>query len=303
MLEMAPVGDDLYRRGYAGDTFNTVWHMAQLLGGNATAGFVTRVGRDRLSDGFAAEMSADGLDVSGVARDPVRTMGLYLIELDGVERSFQYWRQVSAARLLADDPSVLAAALHGAGLIQLSGITLAILSPDGRNTLFRELAEARRAGAVIAFDPNIRPRLWSSPEEIRETVSKMLSFTDIALPSFDDEAEQWGDLSSADTIARFVACGVREVVVKNGAGNVRFFCDGRVGSCDTPFVDEIRDTTGAGDAFNAGYLSARMMGHPPKQAVSVGQKLSALVIQHFGGRAPSESVKHLSHLVVGSSRS
>ena len=46
-------------------------------------------------------MAADGLDVSGVTRDPERSMGLYLIELDGVERSFHYWRQSSAARWLA----------------------------------------------------------------------------------------------------------------------------------------------------------------------------------------------------------
>ena len=39
MIEMAPVGDGLYRRAYAGDTFNTVWHMAQLLDGAASSGF------------------------------------------------------------------------------------------------------------------------------------------------------------------------------------------------------------------------------------------------------------------------
>lgn len=298
MLELAPVGNGLYRRGYAGDTFNTVWHMAQLLGDNAEAGFVTRIGRDRLSDAFVDQMSADGLDVSGVARDSDRNMGLYLIELDGVERSFHYWRQASAARLLADDPPALAGALRGAGLVQLSGITLAILSRGGRENLFRVLAEARGAGAVIAFDPNIRPRLWSSPEEIRDTVSEMASLTDIALPSFDDEAAQWDDWSPDDTIARFMSVGAREVVVKNGSGRVRFGSEGEVGDCDTPPVDDIRDTTGAGDAFNAGYLSARMMGCPPRQAVSVGQKLSALVIQHFGAHAPRDSVKALSHLVA-----
>ena len=45
---MAPVGKGPYRRGYAGDTFNTIWHMAQLLGDAARSGFVTCVGRDGL---------------------------------------------------------------------------------------------------------------------------------------------------------------------------------------------------------------------------------------------------------------
>lgn len=48
MLELAPVGDGLCRQGYAGDNFNTIWHMALLLGFGVASGFVTRVGRDSL---------------------------------------------------------------------------------------------------------------------------------------------------------------------------------------------------------------------------------------------------------------
>lgn len=90
MVELAPVGDGLYRRGFAGDTFNTVWHMAQWLGKGAEVGMITRLGQDALSVAFAAEMAGDGLVLSGVSRDPQRVMGLYLIELDGAERSFHY---------------------------------------------------------------------------------------------------------------------------------------------------------------------------------------------------------------------
>ncbi len=291
MLELAPVGDGIYRRGYAGDTFNTAWHMAQLLGPAAAVGFVTRIGSDALSEAFAAEMSADGIDISGVSRDAQRGMGLYLIELDGVERSFHYWRDRSAARLLADDPQALARALDAAGLIHLSGITLAILSDKARDTLFGVLADARRAGAIVSFDPNIRPRLWSSPAEIRSAMQRMLSTTDIALPSFDDETAHWNDPAPGDTIERFVTCGVREVVLKNGPGTVHFHADGRHETCETPKVSQIRDTTGAGDAFNAGYLSARLMGCTPRRAIAAGQKLSAEVIGHFGARAPKETVK------------
>ena len=183
MLELAPVDGGLYRRAYAGDTFNTIWHMAQLLGPAASTGFVTRVGQDSLSEAFIAEMAADGLDVSGVTHDPERGMGLYLIELDGAERSFHYWRSASAARRLADDPAALAAALDGAGLAHLSGITLAILPPAGRDALFAVLAEARGKGTLISFDPNIRPRLWSSGDEIPGTIPRLLPLNEISLPT------------------------------------------------------------------------------------------------------------------------
>jgi 2-dehydro-3-deoxygluconokinase len=298
MVELAPVGDGLYAKAFAGDTFNTVWHMAQLLGPRASVGYVTRVGQDKLSDAFVQELAADGLGVAGVSRDPDRTMGLYLIALDGVERSFHYWRSMSAARALADDRAVLEKAVHQAGLIHLSGITLAILSPAARKVLFDVLATARNAGAVITFDPNIRPTLWSSAVEIRETVAAMLAITDIALPSFDDEAGIWGDASPAATIARIVAAGVREVVVKDGAGPVIFHADGQGGTQATPPVLDIRDTTGAGDAFNAGYLAARLAGQPSAQAITVGQRMSSQVIRSFGARASKVQIRDMAAFVA-----
>ena len=293
MLELAPVGDGLFRRGYAGDTFNTVWHMAQLLGPDATVGYVSRVGTDALSDGFVQELAADGLDTTGISRDPARTMGLYLIELDGVERRFHYWRDTSAARALADDPGRLAQAVAGAGLIHLSGITLAILAPPARTTLFAALAQARAAGAIISFDPNIRPRLWASGVEIRDTIGQMLALTDIALPSFDDETTHFGDPTPAATIARMRAEGVTEVVVKDGAGPVWFMADGQTGTVAGPAVDGIIDTTGAGDAFNAGYLATRLIGGGPTQAVHMGQSLAAVVLRSHGARAAKDHVRAL----------
>lgn len=294
MLEMAPVGGGHYRLGFAGDTFNTVWHMSQLLGPRARAGLVTRLGTDTLSDRFAAEMAADGLDLAGLSRDPEREMGLYLIELDGAERSFHYWRQHSAARRLADDPAALASALLAAGLIHVSGITLAILSPEARGTLFATLDAARRDGARVSFDPNIRPRLWNSSAETRDTVAQMLGRTDIALPSFDDEHSLWDDATPEMTVARLVDLGVTEVAVKDGPRAVHFLAEGIQGSVETPPVGDLRDTTGAGDAFNAGYLSARLMGTLPAQAVAIGQTLSAMVLATHGARAPRDLVRKMS---------
>lgn len=293
MLEMAPVGGALYRRGFAGDTFNTAWHMARWLGPQADVGMITRLGRDGISDAFAREMGEDGLALSGVSRDPVRGMGLYLIELDGAERSFHYWRETSAARHLANEPKVLAAALEGVGLVHLSGITLAILAPDARETLFDALAQVRSKGAVVSFDPNIRPRLWSSPDEMRRTITRMLPLADIALPSLDDETAHFGDRNASDTMARMTGSGVGEVVVKNGPGSVWIRQDGWTDEIPTPAATRVVDTSGAGDAFNAGYLAGRVLGRGVTLSVRAGQVLAATVLSHFGARATREAVSAL----------
>ncbi|MCB9994607.1 MAG: sugar kinase [Hyphomicrobiaceae bacterium] len=298
MIEMSPTGDGLFRLGFAGDTFNTLWQVAQLVGDRGRAGMVTRLGTDALSSRFVAEMETDGLDLSGIARDPARTMGLYLIELDGVERSFHYWRKDSAARHLADDPALLAAYLLGAGLIHVSGITLAILTPETRQNLLQALVDARRAGAILCFDPNYRPRLWASPGDTRDAVSQILAITDIALPSFDDEAALWGDATPAETIARLASQGVKEIVVKNGASPMHVLTDAGEDICGVPPVSGIRDTSGAGDGFNAGYLAARFLGAAPEQAIMAGQRVSAEVIRTFGARADREAIRALAQKIM-----
>jgi 2-dehydro-3-deoxygluconokinase len=289
MIEMAVMGDNQYRRDFAGDTYNTAWHMAQLLDGSTEVGFVTCVGKDTLSDAFITQLTDDELDVNVVRRVPDRTMGLYLIELDGVERSFHYWRNASAAKCLADDPAWLASAIQGAGLIHVSGITLAILAPESRTRLRQVLTRARSDGARVSFDPNIRPKLWRSSEEIRATVTEFLAVTDIALPSFDDEQLIWGDETPIATVERLNAAGVPEIVVKNGDADVT----GQGFTVQPPQINGIRDTSGAGDAFNAGYLAARLNGQVSRDAVRWGQTVSGEVIRHFGARIPSEDIRKL----------
>ena len=290
MVQIAPAINGLYSVSFAGDTFNTVWHMKQALGDKADVGFATRVGTDRISDTFVKELVADKLDVSNIVRDPERTMGLYMIELDGVERSFSYWRSESAARLLMNDETALLAALHDVGLVHLSGITMAILSPKARAKLIDALAIARRGGTIISFDTNIRPKLWSSVEKIRETVHLIVATSDIVLPSFDEEALIWGDLNQIETVERYIQAGVQEVVLKDGSSPVRFYSNGTSGECKTPRATKVVDTSGAGDAFNAGYLSARLMGKSTEASVCFGQQMAREVICHYGARIPKAFV-------------
>ena len=286
MVEFAPVEAGLYARAYAGDTLNTCWYLAKL---GQPARYLTRVGADKLSDGFVAFLEQSGIDAGAVQRDAERTMGLYLIELDGAERRFLYWREASAARRLADDSQALDAGLAGADLIHVSGITLAIIGGQGRRNLAAALARSRAKGAKVSFDPNLRRRLWSDEASARAAQAEFYAVTDIALPSFDDEAALWGDASPAATAARLASLGVREIVVKNGAGAA--FVDGvEVAAA----LVAARDTTGAGDSFNAGYLAARLAGRAPAEACGFAHALAGEVVRWPGALAPAEAVARLS---------
>lgn len=290
MVEFVPVGGETYRRGFAGDTLNTCWHLAQLLGPHARVGYFTKVGADTASDQLVAFIEASGMDAQRIVRDAERTLGLYVISLSGAERSFMYWRDTSAARRLADDLDGLIEATRDCGLLHVSGITLAVIGDTGRRHLIEALRQARRVGAVVSFDPNVRLRLWRGVSELRAATQAMLEVVDIALPSFDDEAAVWGDADPEATLVRLEAAGVPEIVVKNGAGVVVYAVAGRRGRVPTPEVANLRDTTGAGDSFNAGYLAGRLVGLAPLESCRLGQQVAGEVIGHYGALAPREAL-------------
>ena len=290
MVEFAPIGDDVYRRGFAGDTLNTCWHIAKLLQDSGRVGYLTRVGDDAFSSQFLDFLARSGIAANAISRDSARSIGLYVISLAGAERSFSYWRDSSAARRLADDLEELLAAVSNAGLIHISGITLAIIGDAGRRKLLTALDSARSAGSIVSYDPNVRPRLWQSSIEMQRALRDALDVTDIALPSFDDEAKLWGDVDPIETVKRISTLGVREIAVKNGAEEIALFSDGVLTQVPPIKVVDIRDTTGAGDSFNSGYLAGRLVGMAQLDACKLGQGVAAEVIRHFGALAPEPSL-------------
>ncbi|MFN3938848.1 MAG: sugar kinase [Gemmobacter sp.] len=288
MVELSQAEGDLWRLGFAGDTLNTAWYARACLPADWQVAYFTRIGTDRMSDRLERFIAGAGIDTRGIARDPARTVGLYAIDLTDGERSFTYWRGQSAARHLAEDVGALERAIRDADCIYASGITLAILPDEGRRTLLRLMGEARRRGQITAFDPNIRPQLWDDRDTMRRWLTAAAAAASIALPSFDDERAVFGDSDPAACAARWQADGAGEVVVKNGGGPMALATDAGVRTLDQAPRRSPRDSTGAGDSFNGGYLAARLTAGTPEAAVARAHALAMVVIDHPGALVPPD---------------
>jgi 2-dehydro-3-deoxygluconokinase len=291
MIELSGADAGLWRMGFAGDTFNTLWALTALAGEGRAVDYVSAFGDDPFSRDQIAFLAANDI---GIAASPIvagARPGLYAITLSGAERSFTYWRGDAAARRLADDPAALAQSLRDRALVYFSGITLAILAEPARRTLIAALADARSTGTLIAFDPNYRPRLWSDPAVARAAIEQALAVADIALPTVLDEHALFGDANPRVAAMRIAKLGVGEVVVKNGEEPALVWTDGVRDVVPAVAVASPVDTTGAGDSFNGAYLAARLTGAEPVEAAQAAHRVAAAVVQVRGALAPFDTLR------------
>jgi 2-dehydro-3-deoxygluconokinase len=278
MIELSSREGGLWHMGFAGDTFNAAFYARAILPAEARVAYVTALGEDPFSKRMKDFIGASGVETERIRTVPGRRPGLYMITLENAERTFTYWRDASAARLLADDPGWLRSALAGADVLYFSGITLAILAPDRREQLLLALSERRDRGARIAFDPNFRAVLWPDRDEARAAMQAAYLTADVVLPTFDDEAMLFGDASPEATAERLAGFGVSEIVVKNGSKPCLVVAEGASTTLPAVAPEQTVDTTGAGDSFCGSYLAARHLGMTPAQAARLGHAVAAQVI-------------------------
>ncbi|VVS96524.1 2-dehydro-3-deoxygluconokinase [Sphingomonas sp. EC-HK361] len=267
-----------WRLAHGGDTLNTAIHLARL---GDRVRYLTAIGDDPFSAGLRADWAAEGINTALTLTEPNASPGLYAIATDDAgERTFTYWRSDSAARRVFGAPGIAAAVEQAASadLLGFSLISLAILPDEGRNALLALAERVRANGGGVAFDGNYRPRLWRDAAEARSWRDRAVATCSIGLPTAEDEA-LIGDADYAAAIAaRWRSLGAGEVVVKLGARGA--LVDGEI--VPPPARLTPRDTSGAGDAFNAGYLHARLSGTAPADAALAGHRLAGWVVMRPG---------------------
>lgn len=278
MLELSRAGE-LWQMGFGGDTLNTAVHLAR---SGHSVSYMTALGSDPFSEELRLRWQEEGIDCSLALTHPTRQTGLYAITTDTKgERSFTYWRDGSAARAMfeisAMDEAIAAA--ETADLFYFSLISLAILPPQGRQDLLHLAGKVRDLGGLVAFDGNYRPRLWESPETAARMRDQAIAFADIGLPTFEDEALLCGAKTAREVAAHWRSAGCSEVIVKLGADGC-LLPDGTL--CPVPTALQPIDTSGAGDAFNGGYLAARMKGAAIADAALAGHALAGWNIMRPG---------------------
>ncbi|TDO95903.1 sugar kinase [Marinomonas balearica] len=291
MVELQGTMFSTLTQSYGGDTFNTAVYLKRLLGASYRISYITGLGCDALSDRMLDLWQKEGIDTSYVVRSPNKLPGLYQISVaDNGERSFQYWRNDAAAKYIFDDETTesLASHLSEFGWLYLSGISLAILTDKGRETLLNALDRYVADGGNVLFDNNYRPVLWPTKEDCQAYYMRVLSLSKIALLTEDDEHLLWGYGSIDQVIAR---TPTNEIVIKRGSEPCLIDVEGKRSEVAAQRVQNIVDTTAAGDSFAAGYCYGRIVGKSPEESARAGHSIASRVIQYPGAIISKERMK------------
>ncbi|SLJ99064.1 sugar kinase [Novosphingobium mathurense] len=281
MLELSrnPGGGDGWRMGFGGDTLNTAVHLAR---SGHRVSYMTALGSCPFSEDLRRAWESEGIDCGLVVTHPTRRPGIYAISTnDEGERSFTYWRDSSAARAMFEISEIeeAIAKAEAADLFYFSLISMAILPPQGRRDLILLAKAVREKGGLVAFDSNYRPVLWESRYAAQYWRDQAIALANIGLPTFDDEAELCSARDEGEVAVHWQGLGCEEVIVKLGARGC-LLPDGN--SCPVPKTVSPVDTSGAGDAFNAGYLAARIGGGSVLDAALAGHALAGWCVMHPG---------------------
>ena len=245
-------GNPLLEANPGGAPCNVLAMLQKL--GKRTA-FVGKVGRDMFGAQLREAAEGAGICMDYLLEDThVHTTLAFVKTFPNGDRDFSFYRDPGADMMLRSDELPLEA-IKKARIFHFG--TLSMTHPDVRFATRKAVTVAKEAGALISFDPNLRPPLWYDLEEAREQITWGLSHCDI-LKIADNELEFMTGETDFDKGAgklREQYPNIKVLNVTAGADGSYSYTGGR-----RVFVPSFRlggtiETTGAGDTFCACVLN------------------------------------------------
>ena len=289
MVEMANINSDMYKKTYAGDTFNVAYYISAYAPDNWEISYGTSLGTSNDDNGAIDYIKSHNIKTDAIDITPNRTIGLFTLSNDDSgEKQYGYWRSMSAAKTYFNDVRDFAQY----DVLYLSGITAAIT--DNRDYLITSIANSKTANPnlTIAYDFNHRRQLWS-PKDARDFAQHILPLCNIIKIS--DEELPWifGDHMTITDLCN-IAPNAEIIFTKGADGSERWKNGNQTHLCPAVTVDNIVDTSAAGDSFIACYLLHTSQGHDTQTSLENASKLASSVLGYKGSIAPLSHLPKLS---------
>ena len=246
-------GNSLFEACPGGAPCNVLAMLRKL--GKACA-FVGKVGDDMFGRMLKSVIEEAGIQTDGLLLDArIPTTLAFVQTLPGGDRDFSFYRKPGADMMLTQEELPLPL-LQSCRIFHFG--TLSMTHPGVRAATETALRTAKEAGALISFDPNLRPPLWESLEDARQAIAWGLAQCDI-LKIADNELEFMTgetDFYKGAAILQAKYPNIRILNVTAGAdGSYSFYGTDAPVFVPTCTLGGVIETTGAGDTFCASVLN------------------------------------------------
>ena len=247
-------GQALFEQNPGGAPANVLAAVARLGG---TAAFIGKVGDDMHGKLLKETLEKEGIDVTGLIEDPDYFTTLAFVSLKNGERSFSFARKPGADTQLRKE-EVPMEVLQNTKIFHCGSLSLT--DEPARSATIYAVEEAKKAGALISYDPNYRPLLWSSEEEAKKYMRSMIPYADIMKISDEETMLLSGKEEPREAAKALLDAGVSCVVVTLG-GDGALLMTKQIEVQEKGKSRNVVDTTGAGDSFWGGLLSRLALNH------------------------------------------
>lgn len=264
----------LFKRIPGGSPANLAMNMTRL--GNKVM-LAACVGNDDMGDQLRRYVESTGVDVTHVSKVEEPTTLILITRSAGVS-NFQAYRGADSQFSIRQFP------FQRFEEISIFHTTCFALSKEPAQQVILQAAEkAKRAGCQLSIDANYSDKIWPDRRDAQRVITEfsrlnaMIKISDVDwLRLYESEAA-----SPEAVVEHFLKMGASEVCFTLGdkgcwVGN----------SEEKHFLParniDVKDTTGAGDAFWSGYLTARLDGRSMLECSIAGRKMAELKLSHFG---------------------
>ena len=267
-----------------GSAANTAISLARM---GISTSLIARVGPDSWALKVFSCLDEAGVIPSGLQRDPAVMTGLmYVVVTPDGERTILGHR---GANVFTDPNQVPEEDFRDAQLFHLSGY--ALLADPQRSAALRALEAACRYDLKITLDPGM-----AVPQEALDEMRALLPVVDILLPSLGEAQQLTGKAEPGACAEALLAAGVGTVALKLGKEGSLIAT--REGSWWIPgFVVETRDSTGAGDNFDAGLLAGFLGGLSWYGAATLGNAMGAMAAARVGAGTAAPGAQDILRLL------
>lgn len=248
-IEITNTENPVYAQHLGGAPAN-VASILSILGWKTS--FIGKVGNDEFGRFCRDKLSEVGVDVSNLIISNEHNTTLAFVHLDKYgDRDFTFYRKGMADTSLLKK-EILPETLANTKFFHFGSVSLT-QDPVRESTIYA-VEQAKRLGAIISYDPNLRPQLWENMHEAKDTIINALEYVDI-LKLSEGESEFLFDNRDCEEVAKLISeeYSIPFVLITRGNRGSIAYVNNKIYKSLAYDVKTI-NTTGAGDSALAGVI-------------------------------------------------